>query len=434
MAKVSLETVDTVRRRLAVEVPAIEVTTEIERAYDQLRRTASVRGFRPGRAPRAVLEQLFGDRVRADVFGKLVHDSFHEALRDQKLDPVGQPEIITERAEPGEALRYSATVEVRPDVVATGYAGLRVERPLRTVVDQDVDAFLENLRQSAAQLHPISDRTVAQPGDVAIVDYEARSNARLLGRAEARLVAVSTDSTEGIGGHLDGAEVGRAVEYGVDYPEDHSNPDLAGKHVEFHVLVKSLAHKEVPALDDEFAKTHGGSDTVAELRERVRRQLETTALREADGAARAALVDQLVGSHTVEVPRAMVERRVEALAEYLFDSLGPRRPPASREAEVRAQLRGELEPRATAQVKASLILDAIAAQEGLEVADADLDAQIEQLAQHAGNAAARMRALYQDANARASLRARMLQERALDLVLDRAEVRTVAPTSSVADG
>ena len=162
--KVDVETVDALRRRLAVEVSAEEVQTEIEKAYAELGRAAKVPGFRPGRVPRHVMERMFGDRVRADVFGKLIQRSYAEVIEQQQIAVVGQPEIVTEQAEAGAPLRYRATVEVKPEVVADHYAGLEAERPLVPVSDADVEATLERLRQSLAQLQPITDRADAQLG------------------------------------------------------------------------------------------------------------------------------------------------------------------------------------------------------------------------------------------------------------------------------
>lgn len=419
-----METIDPVRRRLAVEVPANEVSAQIERAYDDLKRTAYVRGFRPGRAPRSVLEQLFSDRVRADVFGRLVQESYVEALRGQNIEPVGQPEIVTESAQPGEPLRYSATVEVRPEVVAAGYGGLEIEKPLRTVTEADLDRFLEELRQSFAQLRPIADRTRAAAGDLATIDYEARVAGRVVGRGEKRLVPVA-EGDEEFGKRLEGAEVGSTIEFEIDYPAEHGNKDLAGKRVSFRVMVRSLSTKDVPTLDDEFAKDHGEVDTLEQLRERARQRLEAEAAHDAERAARNAAVAELVRRHEIEVPQAMASRRAETLAEQFLDSLGSRRPPASREADMLRQLAADLMPRAVEQVKAELILAAIASQENLQVDDTIVDEQVDRLAARAGAAGERVRALYQDASARASLRASLLEERALDLVMERAQVRPV---------
>lgn len=429
-----MEAVDAVRRRLAVEVPAGEVAAEIENAYAQLRRSARVKGFRPGRAPRSVLERSFGDQVRADVFGKLIQSSYLEALEAQHIAPVSQPEIVTEQAEPGGPLRYSATVEVKPEVVVSGYAGLDAERPLRPVAEADIDEFLARLRDSLAQLRPLTDRAEAQVGDVALVDYEARADQRLIGRGENRLVEVGAGTgPDALGTHLVGVAVGSACRFEVDYPADHPNRDVAGRHVVITAQVKNLALKEVPTLDDDFAKDHGECATLAELRERVRGRLAAEAAHEADRAVRGALMQQLVQAHEVQAPHAMVDRRVESLVDDFLDRLGQRQPPASQVAELRARLRSDLEPRAREQIKAELILEALARQERLDIPDADIDGEIERFAERAGNASERVRALYQDPAARDGLRAQLLQERALDLVVARANIRTVERKSSVAE-
>lgn len=432
--KVAVETVDSVRRRVAVEVPAEMVRGEIERTFDSLRRNAKVRGFRPGRVPRPVLERLFGDQVRADVFSKLIQESFADALREQQLEPVGEPEVVTDQAEPGAPLRYSVTIEVKPDVVATGYHGLEADRRVREVTDTDVEGFLNDLRESLAQLRPIPDRVVTQGGDMATIDYEARIGDRIAGRGEARVVEVEAGgATTSLGAHLVGITVGVPVDFAIDYPSDHANAELAGQSVAFHVAVKSLAAKEVPPLDDEFAKDHGECDTLDALRQRVRQQLEAVAARDADGALRASLMDQLISAHQLEVPRSMVARRTDVLVEEFLDSLGSRRPPASREADLRARLHEELHERAQQQVKASLLLEAIARQEQLSVSDDELDVQIDRVLERAGNARERVRALYHEPAARMRLRAQLLQERALDRVVEHARVKTVPLTSSVAD-
>ena len=432
MTKVALETVDAVRRRLAVEIPAGDVAAEIDRAYEQLRRKARVPGFRPGHAPRPVLERMFGDQVRADVFGRLVSESYAEALREQQIDPVSQPEIVTERAEIGAPLRYSATVEVRPSVVASNYTGLTAERPVRTVTDADVDAFIDGLRQQHARLVPIAERRVAARGDIATVDYEARIGARLVGRGAQRLVEVGGAPTDGPGAHIEGAEIGSARTAEVDYPSTHSNAELAGQRITLHITLGALAHRELPELDDAFARDVADCASVAALRERVREQLIAAAQRDADASVRAALVARLVTSHDFEVPDAMVERRADALVDEVLEGLGSRRPPASREADARAHLRVELQPRAREQVKAGLLLEAIAAQEQLSVDDSELDSRIDRLAESAGKARERVRALYQDAGARAGLRSRLVQERAIEWVRGRATITDVEAGSSVA--
>lgn len=429
MVKVALETVDAVRRRLAVEVPAGEVTAEIDRAYDELRRTARVPGFRQGRTPRTVLERLFGDRVRAEVYGRIVSQSCAEALREQRIDPVGRPEIVTESAAPGEPLRYSVTVEVRPVVVVSDYLGLAVERPVRSVSDEDVDRFVENLRESHGQLVPITERQVARRGDIAAVDYEARVGDRIVGRGKERLVEVGEAASDGPGAHLDGAAIGVPVFFDVDYPADYGNPEIAGRRVSMRAVIGALSARELPELDDAFAARIVEGAGLADLRARVRAQLVAAAAGEADAKVRAVLIEKLVTAHDFTVPQAMVDHRAEALVEEFLDQLGPNRPPASKEEALRARLREEMRERARDLVKADLLLEAIAVKEQLEVSEDDVDARVDRLAESAGKARERVRALYRAAEARAVLSSRLRRERALELVAARAKITDMAPSS-----
>ncbi len=432
MASVQVETVDSVRRRLVVEIPAEDVTREIDQAFSELRQTANVPGFRRGRVPRAVLERVAGERLRAEVLERLVQDSFIDALRGENIDAIGYPEITTESAaQSGEPLRYSATVEVKPEVQLVDYAGIEVERPLRAVADDDVDGYLEQMRQSAARIEPIVDRTTAAPGDVATIDYEARVGDRLIGKGDDRLVKVGGDDRTELGAHLANVEVGASTEFTIAYPDDFGRPELDGKTVAFTARLKSIGTREVPPLDDDFAKAYGGFDGLAQMKTRVREEMEAQAGRTADAAARSAIVEALLRENHFDVPNSMVERRAESLVGEFLASMGQRRPAVSQEQEVREKLRAEMEPRARQQVRANLVLEAIARSEGLAVSDDEIAAEIDRHVEHAGASGVgseRLRALYSDPSARMGLRLQILRDRALDRVLEKANVRTVAAT------
>jgi trigger factor len=372
--------------------------------------------------------------VRAEVFGKLIQHSYSEVLEERQIQALGQPEIVTEQAQPGEALRYSATVEVKPEVAVVQYAGLEVDRPLPTVDDADVDAFIERLRQSLAQLRPMTERTDVRPGDVVTVDYEARMDGRVVSRGENRDVEIGAN---GFPAEFDqqivGAAVGSEIDFAVAYPAEHRAADLAGKTVQFHVRLRTLSVKEVPVLDDEFAKDHGECATLVQLRQRVRGRLEDEAARHADEAVRQGLLSELARTHDVAVPNALVQRRTEALIEEVRREWQQQRIRPRSESEALPRLREELEPRARQQVKVALILEAIARQENVQVTDADIEERVAALAAASGTAAERVHALYQNADARHELGVRLLQTRALDLVVSRARIRTVVKSANVAE-
>ncbi len=433
MANVQVETVDSVHRRLVIEIPADNVTQELDQAFGDLRRSANVPGFRRGRVPRAVLERMAGDRLRAEVLERLVQDSFVEALREEDIEPVGHPEITTESAaQAGQPLRYSATVEVKPEVEVGKYDSIAVERPLRVIGDTDVEEYLEQARQSAARVDSIEDRTVAQAEDIATVDYEAFADEKLLGKGDDRMVKVGGDDQLEMGPHLVGVEVGASVEFTVEYPEDFATAELAGKTVSFKALVKALGAREVPPLDDDFAKSYGGFDDLATMQAKVREELEAQALRNADGAVRSSVVESLLRENEFEVPQTMVARRAEGMVNEFLSSMGARRPPASQEREVRGKLLEEMEPRAREQVRANLLLEAIAKTEGLDVSEDEISAEVDNHVAHAGPSGEQLRSLYSDPSTRIGLRLQMLRERALDRVIEKANVRTVEDKSSVA--
>ncbi len=256
-------------------------------------------------------------------------------VREQNLHPVSSPEIITENAEPGAPLRYSATVEVRPTVTAAGYAGLAAERPVHAVTDEDVDRFLDRLARAARHASARSAIDTRHRWETSL-----RSTTRLASTARWSARATSDWSKSAGVPRTDRARTSAARCSACrrtsrsTYPAEHQNPDLAGKTVHFTATVTALAQRDVPALDEAFAKTHADVDTVEALRDLVRQQLDAAAQRDAAGAVRSSLVTQLVAAHEFDVPQSMIERRAELLADEVLEGLGPRRPPASREAEL----------------------------------------------------------------------------------------------------
>ncbi len=431
MLKVDVETISPVRRRLTIEVPADQVAAEVESAYAELRRSARVKGFRPGRAPRPVLEKEYGHRLRADVVDRLMRASLGEALEEQHLHVVGEAQVATESAEPGGPLRFTATVETYPEVEARGYQDLKLESPVVRVSDDDVDRYLKSLQESFAQLRPVDDRSTVQPGDVAVIDYEGKVGERVIARGEKRPCEIGGGRfPEAFEARLLGAEVGQTLEFPVTYAADDPHEDLAGQTVQFRVLVRALALKDVPPLDDDFAKDHGECDTLAALRERVRQHLESSASRQAEEQVRSAAVSQLVTSHEFELPDAMVARETEYLMMDVVENWRSRRIWPKEQDSALAALRDELRPRARDQVKASLLLEAVARQENIEVTDEEVEAEVERSASAAGEAGERIRSLSARPEARQGLRERMRRNRALDWIVARADISKVERLSA----
>jgi trigger factor len=423
-ARVTVEELTPVRRRLDVEIPAREVQAELDRAFSLLGTQARLPGFRPGRAPRAILDKMFGAEVRREVLGRLVGDTFRNAVETHHLDVVGDPDIDAGNLTPGEALRYSATVDVRPIITLADVGKLEVRRPSADVSDEEVGRVLDNLRESVAQLRPIEDRTTVEAGDIVTVDVTSRREGQEGVRRDGVLLEAGGGTFPlALERQLVGQHRGAHLSLRVPYPVEHPNRDLAGKTVEFDVEIRDLRAKELPALDDDFARDHGRCDSLDELRGRIRADLERQAATRAEEVVREGVIDQVLARHEFEVPPSLVERRTSAI----ISTLDVRLPPGADQEKALAEVAAQVRPRADRQVRSEMILDEMARRDSIDVSESEISAEIEALAASQKDAAARVRSLYGQPEARAALRAQMRRERVLRRLV--AEARVVPETA-----
>ena len=418
-ARVTVEELTPVRRRLDVEIPAVEVQAELDRAFSLLSTRARLPGFRPGRAPRAILDKMFGAELRREVLGRLVGDTFRSAVETHHLDVVGDPDIDAGTLTPGEALRYSATIDVRPVITLADVGKLEVRRPSADVSDEEVGRVVDNLRESVAQLRPIEDRTTVDAGDIVTVDVASRREGQEPVRREGVLLEAGGGTFPlALERQLVGQHRGAHLSLRVPYPAEHPNRDLAGKTVEFDVEIRDLRAKELPPLDDDFARDHGRCESLEDLRARIRADLERQAATRADEVVREGVIDQVLARHEFEVPPSMVERRTNAI----ISTLDVRLPPGADQEKALVEVTAQVRPRADRQVRSEMILDEMARRDGIDVTESEVSAEIEALAASQKDAAARVRSLYGQPEARAALRAQMRRERVLRRLVSEARV------------
>jgi trigger factor len=436
--QVTVEEVNSTRRKLAIEVPLEAVMAELDRAFGRVQRDAKLKGFRPGKAPRAVLERYFGEQIRADVLSHLIEHSYSDALKEAGLRPVGPPEIVPEDVASGKPLRYSATVDVLPKIEIGEHEALPAKRPRRTVGEADVDRAVERLRESLAELRPVEDREEIRPGDFVMLDYHATADGKTMagGKRENRLIELGKGALpEEMERALVGAKLGETKSVDITYPAEHPDASLAGKTVQVEVTPRGIRDKILPDADDELAKEHGECATFAELREKLREQIEQSYRREGEELVRDQVVAELVKRNQFDVPRSLVDRQVDAFVEDLVSRLGERRAELERDVERLAKLREDYRGRGEHQVRAVLALDALASQLGIEIPEEEVDKRVTQLASQAGEQGARVREYYGEEAARADLRARLARERALDRVVAAATVEEVTeePAAAASD-
>lgn len=424
--KFEVEEISTTRRKLAIEIPADRVASEFERAYREIARRASIRGFRPGKAPRGVIERQFGDEIRNEVMTSLVREGFSSAIEDSKIEMVSQPELDIGDLARTEALRFSATVDILPPLPEVATSGYAVSRPRVVVGDADVDKVLEQLRLRHGELVPIEGRTEVARGDFATIHIEVEDDGQPVPG-----LAVESATVEVAGGQLPAAiderlALARVGEtFTVEAPPPEGAPaELAEKQLRYTVVVNSLAERRLPPLDDEFAKDHGDCETLDELRGKIHEQLEREANRRADAVAREGLIDALVAKNPIDVPESFVKRRIDGLlAEFKMElqARGLQFSSHDHEHEAREKLR----PRAEREVRRDLLLDEAAKQLEIAVSDEELAEQIGRIIASGGKHADHLREHYGHDHARDAVRTEMARGRTLEQLLARADVTEV---------
>ncbi|HUY96933.1 MAG TPA: trigger factor [Verrucomicrobiae bacterium] len=370
---------------LTVTAPPAEVERAVERALQRLQGQVRIPGFRPGRAPRAVLERTVGwPAIRQEALDLLLPEVWVRALADVGLEPVTQPEVEDVSLELGEPFRFTATVIVRPAVELGDYRSLRVPLQPDPVTDRDVEASLGLVQREHAVLFDAGDRPV-QSGDRVTAELAMRRDGQLVGGG-ARAQTIDLDPGVPLPGLTDalvGRRVGEEIQVDLTLPEDYPEEELRGARVTVLGTVRQVQAKELPPIDDNLASIAGLGETLDGLRGALRERLEAAATELARSRRENQVLEEVLRLASVEVPEAMVQHEVDR---QLRD-LGLRLAGAGigLEAYLQAtgqtleQVRGQRRQPATERVKLELTLEAIAQAEALEVADADVERALDQL-------------------------------------------------------
>ena len=421
-----------VLRALSVEVEADVVRKAFERVYRDLAKSVRVRGFRPGKTPRAVLEKLYAATVAEEVERLLVNETFAAAVQRSGVVPVVEPSIEAEPPKPGQAFRYTAEVEVKPSVALPELEGLPATRPAVQVRDEEVESELEDLRLRRAPLEDEPEGARAGDGSLLTLSYQGRIDGQPFegGSAEGAQVEIGSGRlVPGFEDGLRGATAGEQREVSVTFPEDYAAEDLRGKQAVFSVDVRALQRRRLPDLDDAFAKSLGeeGIETIEALRARLREAITERRERAAQEALRRSLLDALIERTAFEVPPGLVDRQLSQRLSRAHEQLHSLMPQEELHARI-DQWRVAWRPEAEREVRESLLLDAVAAQQGFEAAEAEVSERIEEIAREQGIAPARLATLYEERGLTPALRVRIREEKALEFLTSRAKVAETSGT------
>jgi trigger factor len=426
--RVSVEEISPIKKKMNVEVPEDEVAKEVDSFYRELNRKAKIKGFRPGKVPRNILERHFKDYVKAEVIQKLIQESYPQALSEAKLHPVSNPLIDPGEMEGGKPFQYAATIETKPEIKLEGYIGLKLEGKKEGVKDEEVEERLKNLQNIHAQLKTISDPRPVQTGDFVIIDYEASVDNKPLeeGKATDFTVEVGSgrfipDLEEKLVGLMPDEEKG--IE--VSFPEDYGYKKWAGKTLSFHVKIKEVKEKILPPLDDEFAKDLGDYSSLENLRLKLREEIEKEKKLILERQLKDQMVEQLLQVNSFEVPESLVEEQTRTLVSDTKMRLAAQGVDFKNLGLSEEKLQGDYREMAQKQVRTFLILEKIADQEGITVTDEEAEDRVREISERTHQKFDVVKRYYEKNGLIPEVKAGIVSEKILNFLLEKANVNCV---------
>jgi len=418
--QVTVEQLSPVLVEFQVEVPADRVKDEVDKAYVALQRTARVKGFRPGKAPRQVLAHLYGGRIHADVAQRLVDSTLSKALADKQVQPLSQPAIAPNELKPDDSFSYKARFEVRPEIEKVKWEGFDVKRPAATATDEMVESEVARLRQEHSTLQAPEPERPAKKGDVARISFtlEVEGKSKDTGGQEIETEVGSGEVFKEIDEALVGMSPGGTKTVEVAFSDRHANPELRGKKGVFQLTMKDVKERIFPEVDDEFAKDCGAYENLAALKTSLKEKVEKELKQKANDAIAEQLVIELCKANPIPVPPSLVDQQAQLTERELIATARRQ----GQRLDVTPELRQRVRVDAEVKVRAGLLMAEIAKEKQLKITDADIEKGYEELAEQTGKNVAKVKADYRDPKKREMLIGMILEDKILDLIEGAAKI------------
>ncbi|MFZ5803106.1 MAG: trigger factor [Candidatus Omnitrophota bacterium] len=409
---------------LAVEVGEEEIRNEFDHFYQTIAPQAKIPGFRPGRAPRDVLEMHYQREAHDHVLKHLIQESFREALQQAALDPLTQPVIQDVDFKEKKKLTYKAVIEIRPKIKLSRVKGLSAKKVKAEVKEEDVQRQLKGVQESFAKYRAAEGRGV-QLGDHVIADYVCRVDQKEIDKRESDWLEMRPDHfLKGFVEGILGMQAGETRQIQASFPSDFAREDLAGKTADFSITVKEIKTKDLPALDDELAKDAGNFKSLDELIDKTRKDLQQAGDRETEAVFENALLDELCKHNKIDLPRGVVAQRIEFLLEQTRNQSMRRGMPETEFEKQKPELMKSLEVEARKQVHLAFLLDEIAQTENLRAEESDLAKKYQEMADRIRQPVDKVRQYYEEhEQAKESLKEQIRSERAVEFIKMNAKLK-----------
>lgn len=374
--------------KLTITVPAEEVENAIQKAYLKTKGKVNIPGFRKGKAPRQVIEKMYGVSIfYEDAVNDMIPDAYEDAANESGLEIVSQPEIDVVQIEKGKEFIFTAEVAVKPEVTLGKYKGIEVEKTEISVTDEEVQAELDKVREQNSRMVPVEDRPVAD-GDITTIDFEGFVDGEAFegGKGENYPLTIGSHAfIDNFEEQLIGVSIGEEVTVHVTFPEEYHAEELKGKPAQFKVTVKEIKSKELPELDDEFAQDASEFDTLEEFKEDTKKKLEEKKENEAKAKKEDAVIEKIIEDAKMDIPDPMIDTQARQMVREFAGRLQQQGLSLEQYFQFTGtnaeQFMAQAKPQAVKKIQSRLVLEAIAKEENIPVSDEDLEKELTAMAE-----------------------------------------------------
>lgn len=431
--QVTVETINPVTKKVSIEIPAERVDAEIEKTYAGIQKKAKLQGFRPGKAPLQLIKRTYSDTMRDEVMRRFYEQTLFKALDEHKIEPVDSPTIESAVLEQGAPFKYSAVVEIMPEILLGTYTGLEVSKEKFILNPENIEGEIKRMQENMAQLTPLDEDAVVEKGHIVSLDYdfsvdgfpEESSSAQ-----EAELEVGTEKMPAGFEEQLIGMKCGEAKVISISLPEGYRNKEAAGKEGVFAVTLKEVKHKELPELNDEFAQQFGEYETMEQLRSKMTEYLEKQETERIENELKERVIQSLIEKNPLDIPQSMVKRQLDHMLENLKNRLKGQRMSIEMMGLDEDGFRLRFRDSAEDKVKGGLLLMALVEKEDISVSDEDLSERYELIAAGNPDMLGRIKEYYaSNKNAQHALISEIKEDKAIRFLLDNAVVTEIDAAS-----
>jgi len=429
---VKIEEISPVKKKLSFEIPWEETKIVLDDVYRKISKTAKVRGFRPGKIPRPVLEKFYKDHAEEEAMTQLFNQHFWDALKEHAIDPVSRPEIDQQGIEPEKAFAFSATVEIEPVFDPEGYVGLEIDREEVEVTNADMEAKLKELQEMYSTMEEMSDDAVVDSGKLVVIDFQGAVGGQSLRELKADDYLLEIGSNTFITGFEDqllGMKKGETREVAIRFPDDYHHKDVAGKDATFTVAVKNIKEKQTPEINDDFVKNFEQFNTLDELRDDLRKNIEAEKQEQVDGNMRMAIIEKLIEKNPIVAPEALVERQILSMMADTRWRMSMQGIDADKAAKIIPQYHDLYKNDATRIVKTLLLVRKIGEKENISVSDEELNEHIKELARQRNQSYESFLASLAKDDMMESIRAELVNKKVINFIEEKALINVVKKES-----